>query len=650
MAIASMKKVVLVAPKSYQEVLLQAVQELQNLELTKSIAQEELAVFVQEREFDTQKEKQQLFEEVSANIDFLEKYQPKLSFIAQHKQPKTSYALLELIEKVNTFDKEELLHQVRRYQDDLIHFEQEKQDLDEKEQLLRRWSNLAFVPNQLANHYVMTQLGVIPQTNDNSYRTVLENSEHLVISELYHTKEEIGVAVSYATKDESYAHEELAKARFTVFKYPFERTVAEELSSVLQRKQQVLRDEKELRELIKKDVALTEQLKLWSEVLYNDLQREESGKLLLNTTHVFVMQGYLKANEYTLVEQQLAEYVPSGEYAFLEQEIAEEEYETVPTVLENHPLVAPFETITEMYGLPKYGQLDPTPFTMPFYMAFFGMMSADIGYGLILWAATGALLKFLHLDKGMKKNIQFFHLLSYPTIAWGIIFGSFFGVDMPFQLLSLTNDLTTIMAMSVIFGVIQILLGLGLGAYTNIRNKQYKDAYLSNIGWLAILLGLVLYIVGAVLVQVPAVAFIGQWMAIIAAIGIVVVSILTSANKLAGLAGGLYNLYGISGYVGDIVSYTRLMALAVSGGSIAAAFNTLVGFLPPVAKFTVGILMIVLLHALNIFLTFLGSYVHGLRLQFVEYYAKFYEGGGRKFAPLKTYEKYIEVKQKTVKK
>ena len=230
-------------------------------------------------------------------------------------------------------------------------------------------------------------------------------------------------------------------------------------------------------------------------------------------------------------------------------------------------------------------------------------------------------------------------------MIWGIIFGSAFGADLPFQPLSLSKDLITIMILSIIFGVIQIMVGLSLGAYSNLKKKAYVDAYTSHLGWLAIITGIILYVLGSMVLNISWIATIGSSIAIIAAVAIVVVTVLTSENKWGGLASGLYNLYGISGYVADVVSYTRLMALAVSGGSIASAFNMLVGFLPPVARFTAGIFLIVALQGLNIFLSFLGAYVHGLRLQFVEFFGKFYDGGGHALKPFKTYEKYVDIKQ-----
>lgn len=131
--------------------------------------------------------------------------------------------------------------------------------------------------------------------------------------------------------------------------------------------------------------------------------------------------------------------------------------------------------------------------------------------------------------------------------------------------------------------------------------------------------------------------------------GLLLFSTLGSKNKLVGFGSGLYSLYGITGYVGDLVSYTRLMALGIAGGSIAQAFNLIIDLLPPIAKFTVGILLFALLHSINIFLSFLSAYVHGARLQYVEFFGKFYQGGGRALQPLKTYEKYIYLKKREMK-
>ena len=650
MAIAKMNKVMLIAPTDKQNDLLDAIQELQSLEVTSLEQAKELfaenSIALQEADADGINALQQKFEGIHAAITFVEKNQKQPSLIQKLKTPREQFALSELQKEVQNWDTDALVEHVESIRNTLRKKDDELKELREKEVLLRKWSALDFYPKDIFKHpYTKTKMGTIPQATDNAYLDGLKESELISVYEVYHTREEIGVLVTYPRKAQQAAKEELAKAHFSIVWYAFEEAPSVELEKNLKAQQAVVDAKKKVLDDLQEEKDLLRKLQLSAEVTYNELQKEQAKNGLVNGQHVFVLQGWLTTKAVDDVEVQLKEKLGEGEYVFLPLEIAEEEYEEVPTVLENNAFLQPFENLTEMYGLPKYGELDPTPYTAPFYLVFFGMMAADLGYGALLWLGTFIMLKFFHFDKGMNRNLKFFHLLSYPVMIWGIIFGSAFGADLPFQPLSLSKDLITIMILSIIFGVIQIMVGLSLGAYSNLKKKAYVDAYTSHLGWLAIITGIILYVLGSMVLNISWIATIGSSIAIIAAVAIVVVTVLSSENKWGGLASGLYNLYGISGYVADVVSYTRLMALAVSGGSIASAFNMLVGFLPPIARFTAGIFLIVALQGLNIFLSFLGAYVHGLRLQFVEFFGKFYDGGGRALKPFKTYEKYVDIKQ-----
>lgn len=650
MAIAKMNKVMLIAPTDKQNDLLDAIQELQSLEVTSLEQAKELftknSIALQEADAEGMNALQQKFEGIHAAITFVEKNQKQPSLIQKLKTPREQFALSELQKEVQNWDTDALVEHVESIRNTLRKKDDELKELREKEVLLRTWSALDFYPKDIFKHpYTKTKMGTIPQATDNAYLDGLKESELISVHEVYHTREEIGLLVTYPRKAQQAAKEELAKAHFSIVWYAFEEAPSVELEKNLKAQQAVVDAKKKVLDDLQEEKDLLRKLQLSAEVTYNELQKEQAKNGLVNGQHVFVLQGWLTTKAVDDVEVQLKEKLGEGEYVFLPLEIAEEEYEEVPTVLENNAFLQPFENLTEMYGLPKYGELDPTPYTAPFYLVFFGMMAADLGYGALLWLGTFIMLKFFHFDKGMNRNLKFFHLLSYPVMIWGIVFGSAFGADLPFQPLSLSKDLITIMILSIIFGVIQIMVGLSLGAYSNLKKKAYVDAYTSHLGWLAIITGIILYVLGSMVLNISWIATIGSSIAIIAAVAIVVVTVLSSENKWGGLASGLYNLYGISGYVADVVSYTRLMALAVSGGSIASAFNMLVGFLPPVARFTAGIFLIVALQGLNIFLSFLGAYVHGLRLQFVEFFGKFYDGGGRALKPFKTYEKYVDIKQ-----
>lgn len=650
MAIAKMNKVMLIAPTDKQNDLLDAIQELQSLEVTSLEQAKELfaenSIALKEADAEGMNALQQRFEGIHAAITFVEKNQKQPSLIQKLKTPREQFALSELQKEVQNWDTDALVEHVESIRNTLRKKDDELKELREKEALLRKWSALDFYPKDIFKHpYTKTKMGTIPQATDNAYLDGLKESELISVHEVYHTREEIGLLVTYPRKAQQAAKEELAKAHFSIVWYAFEEAPSVELEKNLKAQQAVVDAKKKVLDDLQEEKDLLRKLQLSAEVTYNELQKEQAKNGLVNGQHVFVLQGWLTTKAVDDVEVQLKEKLGEGEYVFLPLEIAEEEYEEVPTVLENNAFLQPFENLTEMYGLPKYGELDPTPYTAPFYLVFFGMMAADLGYGALLWLGTFIMLKFFHFDKGMNRNLKFFHLLSYPVMIWGIIFGSAFGADLPFQPLSLSKDLITIMILSIIFGVIQIMVGLSLGAYSNLKKKAYTDAYTSHLGWLAIITGIILYVLGSMVLNISWIATIGSSIAIIAAVAIVVVTVLSSENKWGGLASGLYNLYGISGYVADVVSYTRLMALAVSGGSIASAFNMLVGFLPPIARFTAGIFLIVALQGLNIFLSFLGAYVHGLRLQFVEFFGKFYDGGGRALKPFKTYEKYVDIKQ-----
>lgn len=650
MAIAKMSKVMLIAPTDKQNDLLDAIQELQSLEVTSLEQAKELftenSIALQEVDTEKMNALQQKFEGIHAAITFVEKNQKQPSLIQKLKTPKEQFTLSELQKEVQSWDADALVEHVESIRTTLRKKDEKLKELREKEALLRKWSVLDFYPKDIFKHpYTKTKMGTIPQATDNAYLEGLKQSELISVHEVYHTREEIGLLVTYPRKAQQAAKEELAKAHFSIVWYAFEQAPSVELEKNLKAQQAVVEAKKKVLDDLQEEKDLLRQLQLSSEVTYNELQKEQAKNELVNGQHVFVLQGWLTTKAVDAVEVQLKEKLGEGEYVFLPLEIAEEEYEEVPTVLENNAFLQPFENLTEMYGLPKYGELDPTPYTAPFYLVFFGMMAADFGYGALLWLGTFIMLKFFHFDKGMNRNLKFFHLLSYPVMIWGIVFGSAFGADLPFQPLSLSKDLITIMILSIIFGVIQIMVGLSLGAYSNLKKKAYTDACTSHLGWLAIITGIILYVLGSMVLNISWIATIGSSIAIIAAVAIVVVTVLSSENKWGGLASSLYNLYGISGYVADVVSYTRLMALAVSGGSIASAFNMLVGFLPPVARFTAGIFLIVALQGLNIFLSFLGAYVHGLRLQFVEFFGKFYDGGGHALKPFKTYEKYVDIKQ-----
>ena len=299
-----------------------------------------------------------------------------------------------------------------------------------------------------------------------------------------------------------------------------------------------------------------------------------------------------------------------------------------------------------MYSYPKYNEVDPTPLLVPFYLVFFGMMVADAGYGLVMLIASFCAMKFIKLTKKNEDFARFFFYLSFPTIFFGFIYGSFFGdaVKIP-GLIDPSRDINTILGMSIVLGVIQIFFGLGIKAFVLIKAGKKRDAFYDVGAWLITLISIGLLAGSIMLKWPPIMKYVSIGGLILGSVVIVLTGGRTEKTKGAQIGQGLYALYGITGYVSDLVSYTRLMALGLAGGSIAGALNMLIAQLPQgIVAIIIGPIIFVLAHVFNLLLGLLGAYVHTARLQYVEYFSKFYEGGGKPFTPFKSSEKYINLK------
>ena len=197
-------------------------------------------------------------------------------------------------------------------------------------------------------------------------------------------------------------------------------------------------------------------------------------KRLVTGKHHTVLRGWVAQQDQQTLEKELADSFNGEVYcSFNEPTLEELTANQVPVKLQNASFIKPFEMLTEMYSLPKYDEIDPTPWMTPFYYVFFGMMVADLGYGGLMALVTTIGLHFFRLPKGTKRFMKLFQTLSVPTMIWGLIYGSFFGATLPFHLLSPAKDFMAIFGLSMIFGGIQLFTGLYLAAKENIRKKDF---------------------------------------------------------------------------------------------------------------------------------------------------------------------------------
>ncbi len=327
------------------------------------------------------------------------------------------------------------------------------------------------------------------------------------------------------------------------------------------------------------------------------------------------------------------------------------EGEEPPVLLHDPKLIEPFGMVTELYALPTYeSNLDPNPFMAPFFFIFFGLMMADLGYGAIIALISWLILKKARPPKegAMYQLMKIGLYCGISTMIWGVFFGSFFGNLIPaftgamlghevvFQplLFDPMADPMSLFYLSLAFGFVQIFLGMGLQGFQLIRRGQVFDAICDVGFWYLILGGVPVCLLNTKL---------GLGMMAVGALGV----LFTGGRAKKGLGkitGGLGSLYGITSYLADILSYSRLLALSLATAVIAQVMNTM-GTLAgnTAAGWLLFILVFVIGHIFNVGINLLGTFVHTSRLQYIEFFGKFFEPGGRKFAPLFNKTKYVEI-------
>ena len=369
------------------------------------------------------------------------------------------------------------------------------------------------------------------------------------------------------------------------------------------------------------------------------LRREEAKSRLVGTDKVFLLEGWLPADRCAALEKALEPFTCAIET----REPTEDEYPQVPVQLKNNKLTRPLNMVTEMYSLPAYGTLDPNPLMAPFFILFYGIMMADMGYGLLMMIASVIISK-KYRPKGTSGELfSLLGLCGISTFIMGALTGGFFG-DFLTQLVAIVSpgtvfalpklfdpldDLTMILIGSMALGMVQIVTGMAISLIEKCKRKKFLDAFFEEITWWIVFIGIALLALG----KGAAVLYVGCALVLL---GPIVQG--KGWGKLTGVFGSVYN--HVTGYFGDILSYTRLMALMLAGSVIAQVFNMLAAMPGNVIAF---IIISMLGNAMNFGLNLLGCYVHDLRLQCLEFFNKFYVDGGKPFRPMTLDTEYVDL-------
>lgn len=380
-------------------------------------------------------------------------------------------------------------------------------------------------------------------------------------------------------------------------------------------------------------------MKIWYDLLSIEHDRLQAEKRTIGTDSAFMMRGWAPAAVAEQVAEELRRLSPTCSVDVYDPE----EGDDPPVQLRNNKYAAPFESIITGFSLPAYKSIDPTAAMAPFYACLFGMMLSDAGYGLVMAIAIPILVLLKKPAKENQKLLWVLFFSALATIFWGAIYNTWFGFNpMPVPILDPIGNPMPVMMVCMGVGVFHLFGGLGVAAYQNVKRGDPWAAVFDQLSWVLMVSGLIMLVVGGTIAEI------GKWMAIIGvAIIILFAGRAKGKNPIKRLFGGLGALYGATSWISDILSYMRLFGMGLATGVIGMVINQLVGmvFNGTIIGTIMGSILFVGAHLFNLGINALGAYVHSCRLQYIEFFGKFYEDGGVPFQPLSYKTRYVNIKQ-----
>ncbi len=502
--------------------------------------------------------------------------------------------------------------------------------------------------------------GLMPATDFTRFTNDIDTKDF--IYETYPTANKNLIVVITGDIDNQPLAETILDYHFTQFPthYHFERTPQKQITYLTKQNQTLTQS---LTKLQTKHRPTTEQinlLKTYYDYLLNEIDTLEILTATIQTKYCFVVHGWIPArtaDEFTQLIKQTDKHV-----ALTLQDATTTD--TPPALIHNTPLIAPYNAITMMYGAPGRNDIDPNPFVALFYFFFFGSMFGDLGYGLLLSVITACILLVKRPQGGTRQLIALFCMGGISAALWGLLFNSCFGLHLPAFIINRTlldplgNDATLFFALSLYLGVIQITVGNLLNFFNQLRLKQFTIAVCKALPNLIMFVGLVLAFPALIQKIIPLNYAVVDWFQPLMLPGLIVtifgfVGVVFGngiGHRLGGYVLGMFSgAYKLVNYFSDILSYARLFGVGLVGCVIAYVANFLCGMFASVGivGLILGGIVAVLFHALNIALSLLSAYIHNARLQFVEFFGKFYEGSGTPFVPMASKLRYARIQSGT---
>lgn len=645
MAIVDMSKFYLLAFKEKRESLLKELQKFKYVHLVDSgndFSKEDLSAVSRSEELidiDDYLNKSKYV------IERLEKIEDKKPALEALKEGKKHFTYEEIKNRARKFNFSQIYKEISSIIDEIEKKEAENQEILNKVSELLPYKAIDLPLEDLKlTKFSKIYLGTIPQRYKENFEELLKENDSVYFNVLHTDKNYAYYLIICHKSDDEDVIDAFRKMGFTLVNFKEKGTINENINSLRERKSQNLNSIDTLNKELKNYLKYLDDFKIYYEYQSNEKLKVISSEKFLRTKNLDLIEGYVPSKFLKSFEEAIQ--LICGDDYYLYKKEADRNSHEVPIMLKNNKFVGPFEMLTEMYSMPKYNEIDPTPFFAPFYFIFAGIMIGDLGYGLLVFIGSLLALRFFNLDKATKRFMTFFNYLSISAMIFGLVFGSFFGGIIPLPtLINPAEDIMEMLMLSLLLGGVHIFFALGIKAYMDIRDNKPKDAFYDVGLWYMALIGAIGYGLSKAVAMNPIVVKILFYAMIIAMVGIVLTGGRSEKTTLAKFGWGVYALYGISSYIGDFVSYLRLMALVLSGSFIGLAVNMIAGMLfgSSIIGKLFAIVIFLVFQAFNCFLCYLSAYVHTARLTYVEMFNKFYEGGGVPFKKMVEDSKYFNI-------
>ena len=650
--VANLKKFIICATKKYQNEILDY---LQNIGIVQIITFSSEKILPTDFDYN--------LAQLKFALDFISSFEEKKN--RNLKQSVQSFLFSKIIisqEEINKqlsgFNWLEIIEKAKKCQTNLNEFTNKIKSLKEEKEKIFFLKNLDFNLNEISKIDNLDFLvGKISQKQWLEILVILEKELPLtIVKKIFENQKNVYFLLIY---DKSIELEiEKLKEKYNVEKIEINfsqspKEYYEKIEKELEQfNEKLIETKKEALDLIN----YYDKLKIVFDFMSWEKEKELIKNSLQETDFVFSIIGWVEEEKFPLLKENLEKITKEIEI----REIAIKEGETVPVLLKNKGLAKYCEVVTNLYGLPLYSEPDPTPFLTPFFILFFAICLSDAGYGLVLALISFLIIKFFDLPK--KDFFKLMMILGLATFFVGVLFGSWFGIDLETlpEFLKPVRDLLSkikivdsvknplpLLAFSLYLGAIHIIFGLMIKFYWKLKQKKNGEAFLDDFPWIFLLASILVFI----LVKTKVLLFpekIINIIVLIAAAFVILTQGRKQKNVFLKIPSGIYSLYGLISYFSDTLSYSRLLALGLATGIIAMVINLVakifVAMFPGIGIF-VAILVLIFGHLFNIAINALGSFIHSARLQFVEFFPKFLEGGGQRFRFFKKEGKYIEISQ-----